>query len=338
MGEYAPNAAVLLLLLLRQLRQHLLAACHRLMVRWLVCWRVLVCCVLLLLQSAMANTLQLGLLLGTKIWFRFYDVASLDTPAVDARIEGLAREIGERGQASTAPRVPEAIPPVHAPSSKRVSAAVDLATAPASAPAPAPVSAPALAAVAQGATVTPRASLSTTTLRSFSPSVHVDSSVSADGLMRQEPLALPLLSGGGIAELTALLREERAHMKEERKIMDDKTERMQAKMDALREEVVRAQIELATQRQQLAQQSNATDGVSEHQLEALQSRLQALRSAQLLSEDEVFCIEDLLADCIELGPGAPAAFQVQKIVQLSEKISADGSFARQVRRKFAPAR
>ena len=73
------------------------------------------------------------------------------------------------------------------------------------------------------------------------------------------------------------------------------------------------------------------------QLEAFQSRLQALHASQVLSEDELYIIEDVVADCIEhggLGAGTPAAGQVTKMIVLSEKIRVDGSLARQLRRKF----
>ena len=49
---------------------------------------------------------------------------------------------------------------------------------------------------------------------------------------------------------------------------------------------------MATQRQQLEQLSKALDVVSGEQLSALQSRLQALHEAQLLSEDEVYSVEE----------------------------------------------
>jgi hypothetical protein len=82
----------------------------------------------------------------------------------------------------------------------------------------------------------------------------------------------------------------------------------------------------------------ASEVISEAQLATLQSRLQALRDAQLLTEDEVYTVEDAVADCVELMPATastvPAVDNMVRIIALSERITADGSFARQLRRKF----
>ena len=68
--------------------------------------------------------------------------------------------------------------------------------------------------------------------------------------------------------------------------------------------------------------------------------------AQLLADDEFFSLEDLCADYLALGvvtaemaAAFPAAngIRLSKLLQLarvSEGIAADGSFARQARRKF----
>ena len=98
------------------------------------------------------------------------------------------------------------------------------------------------------------------------------------------------------------------------------------------------------QREEMQQQLDAarvrtaSEVISEGQLTALQSRLQALHGAQLLTEDELYNAEDQVADCIELMPATaatvPAVDNVLKMITLSERIPADGAFARQLRRKF----
>ena len=80
--------------------------------------------------------------------------------------------------------------------------------------------------------------------------------------------------------------------------------------------------------------------VTEEQLTALQSRLETMHAAQLLTDDEVFALEDIVADFIALGlvtaemASAHAAAKLLQLVRLSEGIASDGSFARQARRKF----
>ena len=79
------------------------------------------------------------------------------------------------------------------------------------------------------------------------------------------------------------------------------------------------------------------------QLAALQRRLEALHSAQLLSEEELYTLEDLCADYLALKPSVTVGFTpelisvaatLSKLISLSEGMAADGSFARQARRKF----
>jgi hypothetical protein len=87
------------------------------------------------------------------------------------------------------------------------------------------------------------------------------------------------------------------------------------------------------------------DGASK--IAALQMRLEALHAAELLKEDELFSIEDKLADVIGTsspfgeaeGRGTDGAARhregVAEMVLLSEGIASDKMLARQLRRKFA---
>ena len=90
------------------------------------------------------------------------------------------------------------------------------------------------------------------------------------------------------------------------------------------------------------------DLISDVQVEAVVRRLEALRAAQLLSDDEFGCLEDCVADGIEatasckvltfeLVQSSPAMSTLHKLIVLSEKLSQDSMFARQARRKFASA-
>ena len=91
------------------------------------------------------------------------------------------------------------------------------------------------------------------------------------------------------------------------------------------------------------------EAVSAEQLAALQARLEAAHQANLLTEEELFALEDLCADYAELktisvgvmtkemvlASLAPeAAATLYKLVGVSEQIAGDAAFARQARRKF----
>ena len=86
--------------------------------------------------------------------------------------------------------------------------------------------------------------------------------------------------------------------------------------------------------------------ISEAQILALGSRLEALHAAGLLTDEESNSLEDLVADFIDVRStfGAatldvvrsnPAADKIKRLVALSESMPKDAAFARQARRKFA---
>ena len=88
----------------------------------------------------------------------------------------------------------------------------------------------------------------------------------------------------------------------------------------------------------------AQEAVTTEQLEALQTRIEAVHAAELLSEEERFALEDQLADFVELKALQPVLTRemlhvpvvgvVCKLVALSEGMVNDAVFARQARRKF----
>ena len=68
--------------------------------------------------------------------------------------------------------------------------------------------------------------------------------------------------------------------------------------------------------------------VRDQQLLALQSRLESLHAAKLLADEELFAVEDIIADCDAEDD------RVSALVALSGKMAADKAFARQLRRKY----
>jgi hypothetical protein len=125
-----------------------------------------------------------------------------------------------------------------------------------------------------------------------------------------------------------LLEQHRAMMREQR-------EEAKAEMEA----------RLAEQRKAL----EVKDAISDAQITALQARLESLHAAQLLAEEELYALEDTVADYVELRASMlgqaiteamvyashsfGAASKLHKLVALSAALPADVAFARQVRRK-----
>ena len=104
-----------------------------------------------------------------------------------------------------------------------------------------------------------------------------------------------------------------------------------------------AKLEMALAKQREHAPAQAQELIPAPQLAALQRRLEELHSAQLLSEEELHTLEDLCADYLALKPSATVGFTpelisvaatLSKLISLSEGMAADGSFARQARRKF----
>ena len=65
---------------------------------------------------------------------------------------------------------------------------------------------------------------------------------------------------------------------------------------------------------------------SEQGLSALQTRLEALHAAKLLSDDERDIIEDKIADSVEGGDGSSGDDTVSQMVALSSKMVVDRAF------------
>ena len=99
----------------------------------------------LMMQENYSANGWLGLLLGTRLWYSFWefckDAAGDDTAAFQTRMDTVAKEIGERGKPR--PVLPESVPPMLIPSVASLPAPTPAAAQIPSAQAPAPVRAPA---------------------------------------------------------------------------------------------------------------------------------------------------------------------------------------------------
>ena len=123
--------------------------------------------------------------------------------------------------------------------------------------------------------------------------------------------------------------ETEAQLKEVEKL---RAEAVEAKMSALKaeNEVKLQAAEAMTQAAKAEAERSASDArLRDQQLVVLQARLDALHEAKLLGDEEVFAVEDIIADCDAQDD------RVSALLSLSAKMAADKAFARQLRRKYA---
>ena len=122
------------------------------------------------------------------------------------------------------------------------------------------------------------------------------------------------------------------------KFMREEREHMEAKLEEQRQETTKLRLEME---KRLAPK----EVISAEQVDAVTARLEALHAAQLLSDEELFALEDCMADFIEAQASYDvvtmeavnanrAIGRVHKLVALGEGMPRDAMFARQLRRKF----
>ena len=154
------------------------------------------------------------------------------------------------------------------------------------------------------------------------------------------------MSMGSFVEMSAFLREERELMETREAKMEAKLER-QAQSAKEAEAKIEAKMEakLEQQRREMERLAAPQEAISAQQIEALTTRLEALHAAKLLSDDELFAVEDCVADFVEARASCEvvtmeivnanrAIGKVHKLVALGEAMGGDAMFARQLRRKF----
>ena len=278
----------------------------------------------LMMERGYRPTGWLGLILGTRVYFNFHPVAVETDGAFIQQVDAVVRELGERGhpEASSGGRVSEGVPP-------GVASSWSLEPS----PAPAPALAPAASTVMEHS--------------GFSPSMQLSSPA---------PVVVQQRSTTEDASLVVVLLEREEQMRQEAKA--ERVEQ-EAKVEKLRQETeAKAAAEKAELRQEMQQQMEKmreeieekltpAEAISEQRLASLQARLEALHVAKLLGDDELYALEDMMADYLELKASmgthvvtsemvyaSASASKLLKVVGLSEGVAADGAFARQVRRKY----
>jgi hypothetical protein len=141
----------------------------------------------------------------------------------------------------------------------------------------------------------------------------IQSAPAAPVNIRQQEFARAMEADGVLPGGTSSFSDMLAFMREEREMMMSAMEKQRVEMQAL---------------------------LDQAQMTALQVRVQALHATQLLTDEELYRIEDVIADGCEVndvrvGTSADGrGEQVARMVALSARVAVEGAFARQLRRKF----
>lgn len=222
----------------------------------------------LLMQEGFRAKGWLGLILGTRIYLKFYPSAVKTPPDFMQQMDALIREVGDRGKTQT--KVSEGVPP-------RAPAPAPAAFEPT--PAPAPARTPSHTHVAP-----------ISTPDHFSPSMQLSSSMPMVQHQQQNSLESPALverllneAKADRAEFKVELHQQRSDMEQQRKEMEAKMEQQQA---ALKAELTAA----------------PPAAITEGQLVSLQARVEGLHATKLLTDEELFSFEDLIADWVSSQP------------------------------------
>ena len=161
------------------------------------------------------------------------------------------------------------------------------------------------------------------------------------------------MSAGSFAELSTFMKEqmlllertEQTRHETEAKIEAKMETRMEEQRQQMQEQRQQMQEQMQEQRQQIEELKAPQEAISAQQVEALTARLEAMHAAKMLSDDELFAVEDCVADFVEARASCEvvtmetvntnrAVGKAHKLVALAEAMPGDGMFARQLRRKF----
>ena len=131
-------------------------------------------------------------------------------------------------------------------------------------------------------------------------------------------------------EAAAKLEAQKQEAEMQRKEADAQRQAMETKVEALRNDAMEARVR-DTQLQLEKQREEAEAHKTDKQITALQARLEALHAAKLLADEELFALEDAIADALEAPDDDD---RTARMVALSGRMAADAAFSRQLRRKF----
>lgn len=256
-----------------------------------------------------------------------WDADKDDDAAFERRMDAVVREIGDRGRVLTT--VPERVPP-KLPRQAAVPAAPgpvpNLTSSPTMAPAPTPqLAATVPTPAAPRAATVPTPPRVAAPAQTFTPSMN-------QMVSSETPHGGGAGTSGSLAELTSFMKEQQKMQLEREEKLREERDHLETKLEQQRHEIEQLRARVA------ALPQPAVEVIDEDQITALQSRLQSLHEAKLLTDDELFSLEDAVVDCVEVLPTASASasevVKVRKMMLVSSKVGSDSTLARQLRRKF----
>ncbi len=297
----------------------------------------------------MLRLVAVGLLLGTRMWYAMWGAEEDDDASFERRVDNLVREIGERGKLMVAESVPPLREPTPAPapapsppSSEPASTRAPAARAPAATTALFASASPSIAhAAEQQAGQSANARITHTVLPSMEQQPVVQQQPSSSSVATsQMGTSLMEVSAFMTEQLKTQMASQRAHDKEQHaevvRLLEGQLEAQRHEIKAQRQAIKALEAKLAP-----------ACAISQEQLAALQSRIQTLHVAKLLSDDELFSLEDACGDIIELessiggritsemAQANPSVSKLSRLVALCERVTSDEALARQIRRRLA---
>ena len=133
------------------------------------------------------------------------------------------------------------------------------------------------------------------------------------------------LSAFMMEQLKTQMVEQRAHDKEQHA---EVVRLLEGRLEQQQEELAKQHKELDEHREHALEVRLREQAVNSKMVGLLQVRLDALHSAKLLEDEEVYTIEDIIAD------SETDDIRVSQLIALSDKMKSDKAFARQLRRKY----
>ena len=176
--------------------------------------------------------------------------------------------------------------------------------------------------------------------QSYTPSMQQHNSSMPLGTLSTERHGGTLAAGVSLMEVSTFMTEQlkavaRMEARVDKQAAEAKAEMEMQRLenDKLRGEVNAKLLAEASLRAEMQAQLDraAAARLRDQQLVALQARLEALGAAKLLTDDEMFAVEDIIGDS---SGEASEDGQVTMLLALSTRMASNSGFARQVRRKF----
>lgn len=222
------------------------------------------CLSLLDLDFIVVVVFQLGLILGTKLWFSFWPEAVDTEEKFIKQMDELQKAVGDRGKIKMT--VAEGVPPM----------AAALALNPGVGPSPEPTPAPAPT-VGLAPALDP--ALSTTPARNTvapeTPRMQVPPTTAA---AHQQGMAMS--SGGSLSEVVAIFKEQRDEAKAERAQAKAEREEMQAKVET------RLEAQLIEHKARIAELTAPVPAaIMEEDILSLQARLETMHVSKLITDE-----------------------------------------------------